>query len=105
MIIYNVTVNVDESILEAWMEWMQKKHIPAMLETGKFTRALMTQVMVQEEQGGFTFSVQYACPSKELLELYYREDANRLRSEAQERFGNSQLAFRTELQVIGQFSI
>ena len=105
MIIYNVTINVDKNILDAWMDWMQKKHIPAMLETGKFTRALMTQVLVQEEMEGLTFSVQYACPSRELLDLYYREDAGRMRNEAQERFGNSQLAFRTELHVIGQFSI
>ena len=105
MIIYNVTINVDEGILEPWMEWMQKKHIPAMLETGKFTRALMTQVLMQEDMGGVTFSIQYACPSRALLDLYYQQDANRMRGEAQEKFGSSQVAFRTELQVVGQFSI
>lgn len=103
MIIYNVTINVDESIHDPWMKWMTEKHIPEMLRTGKFTKALMSQVLVQEDLGGITYSVQFTCSSRETLDQYYREDADELRREGFELFGNKFGAFRTELKVVGEF--
>lgn len=104
MIIYNVTVNVDESIHNQWMSWMTEKHIPEMLGTGKFSKALMTRVMVQEDLGGITYSVQYTCSSRELLDEYYRKDAEVLQKEGFALFGNKFGSFRTELQVIREFT-
>lgn len=104
MIIYNVTVNVDEGIHEKWMSWMTEKHIPEVLKTGKFSKALMTRVLVQEDLGGVTYSVQYTCSSRDLLEEYYQKDAEKLRSEGFELFGNKFGSFRSELQVIREFS-
>lgn len=103
MIIYNVTINVDESIHDQWMKWMTEKHIPEMLNTGKFTKALMSQVLIQEDMGGITYSIQYSCKSRELLEAYYQEDAEKLRGEGFELFGNKFGAFRTELQMVREF--
>ena len=51
MIIYNVTINVDESIHSAWLKWMQNKHINDVLATGLFTNAKMVRVLVEEEMG------------------------------------------------------
>ena len=58
MIIYNVTVNVQEDIHEKWVKWMNDEHIPEMLDTKKFSKALMTKVLVEEPMGGITYSVQ-----------------------------------------------
>jgi len=101
MIIYNVTINVEEAITTEWLEWMKEKHIPDMLDTGKFTEALMTKVLVEEEMGGNTFSVQYRCPDKATLETYYAEDAETLRGDSA-RFAGRFVAFRTELEVISE---
>lgn len=101
MIIYNVTLNVLEEIHDQWMEWMQKEHIPEMLKTGKFSKALMTKVMVQEPMGGITYSVQYTTESKEMLERYYNEDATRMRASSK-AFEGKFVAFRTELEIIGE---
>ncbi|RZJ65518.1 MAG: DUF4286 family protein [Flavobacterium sp.] len=49
MIIYNVTINIDESVHEQWFEWMMEKHIPAMMETGKFTKAKIVKPNMREE--------------------------------------------------------
>lgn len=106
MYIYNVTTNVDESIHEKWLNWMKQKHIPEMLNTGKFSSAKMCQVMVEEEMGGLTYAVQYATDSIETLEAYYTEDAPKLRAGALELFADKVLTFRTELKVIDeQFSM
>jgi hypothetical protein len=70
MIIYNVTINIDESIHHDWLKWMQNKHINEVLATGLFTHAKMVKVLVEEEMGGTTYAVQYFTDSKTKLESY-----------------------------------
>ena len=101
MYIYNVTINIEESIHDKWLHWMKKEHIPAMLATGKFHKALMTRVQVEEEMGGITYSVQYRTDSKETLQKYYQEDAKILRAQSKP-FEGKFIAFRTELEVISE---
>ena len=100
MIIYNVTTNIHESVHDQWMIWMQHKHIPEILATGKFSSARMVRVLIEEEMGGVTYSVQYITDSKETLEKYYQEDAPAFREEGVKLFGDKMLAFRTELELI-----
>ncbi|MEE9350367.1 MAG: DUF4286 family protein [Flavobacteriaceae bacterium] len=100
MYIYNVTINVEESIHDKWLSWMQKKHIPAMLQTGKFSKALMSRVVIEEEMGGITYSVQYTTDSKESLQKYYKENADDLRKESMGLFAGKFVIFRTELDVV-----
>ncbi len=102
MILYNVTINIHESVHDAWMQWMQEKHINDMLATGKFTSARMVKVLVEEEMGGTTYSIQYTTDSKETLQKYYDEDAERLREEGLRLFADKMLAFRTELELISE---
>jgi len=99
MYIYNVTVNIETTVEKEWLRWMEEKHIPNVLATGKFSEAKMSQVMVEEEEG-VTYSIQYTTDSKETLERYYAEDATKLRQEGVQLFGDKLLAFRTELKVI-----
>ena len=99
MIIYNVTINVQETIHDEWLQWMKETHIPAMLDTGKFQKALMSKVLVKEPMGGITYSVQYTAESRQVLEKYYEEDAESLRKESK-HFGDKALAFRTEMKVV-----
>lgn len=104
MYIYNVTVNIDESIHDEWLKWI-KEHIPQVLGTGKFEKATLTRVLVKEEMGGITYSIQYRSYSREALDAYYRNDAERLRAEGQKRFADKMLAFRTELQIIDEYTV
>lgn len=101
MFIYNVTINIQEDVHDKWVEWMKKEHIPDMLNTGKFTKALMTKVRMEEEMGGITYSVQYTAESLEMLQKYYKEDADVLRGKTRP-FEGKFVAFRTELEVISE---
>lgn len=100
MHIYNVTINVTDEIHQEWLDWMKTEHLPKMLQTGKFTKALMTRVLVEEAMGGTTYSVQYTTKDKATLEAYYEENATILRNETVKRFGDQLVAFRTELEVV-----
>lgn len=99
MYIYNVTINIEDSVHDPWLRWMRDEHIPSMLSTGKFSGALMTRVMVEEEMGGSTYSIQYRTDSKSTLDRYYAEDAERLRSQSK-AFEGKFVVFRTELQIV-----
>lgn len=103
MILYNVTINIDESLHNKWLQWMKTKHINDVLATGKFTSARLIKVLVDEETGGVTYAVQYTTDSKDTLQRYYNEDAPRLREEGIKLFGDKMLAFRTELELIEEF--
>lgn len=104
MYLYNVTINIDESVHTEWLKWMKEVHIPEMLATGKFNKALISRVMINEEMGGITYAVQYTAESKEMLELYYSEDAERLRAKTQQLFPGKFVIFRTELQIVDEFN-
>ncbi len=104
MIIYNVTANINESIHEEWLTWI-KEHIPKVLGTGKFDKATLTQVLVEEDMGGLTYSIQYRSYSREALDAYYREDADRLRQEGLKKFADNMLTFRTELKIIDEYTV
>ena len=104
MIIYNVTSNIHTSIHDQWLIWI-KEHIPHVMATGHFTEAKLTKVLVVDSDGSLTYSVQYRAKSREALESYYRNDADRLRQVTLQTFGDKVLSFRTELEVIDEYSV
>lgn len=99
MYIYNVTTNIQEEVHDEWLNWMKNEHLTDMLKTGKFTKALMSRVMVNEEMGGITYSVQYITKSKELLQKYYEEDAQEMRGKSKV-FEGKMVVFRTEMEIV-----
>ena len=48
MIIYNVTVNVDEDVLNSWLDWMTKNHIPDVLDTGLFIECKLSKILAKK---------------------------------------------------------
>ena len=104
MIIYNVTSNINATINTQWLAWI-KEHIPHVLATGHFTEAKLTKVLVEDEDGSFTYSVQYRAKSREALDSYYKNNADQLRQESFQMFGDKVLAFRTELEVIDEYTV
>lgn len=103
MYIYNVTANIEASIHQEWLAWI-KGHIPQVLATGKFEKATLTRVLVDDDEA-VTYSIQYRSYSRETLDAYYREDAPKFKSEIHKKFGDRMLAFRTELQIIDEYTV
>ena len=102
MFIYNVTTNIDATVHDEWLNWV-KTHIIEVLNTGKFTSAKLTEVLVEEEMGGKTYSIQYAANTREDLESYYTFNAPKLQSEGLKRFADKMLTFKTELKIVEEF--
>ncbi len=99
MIIYNVTINIENDVREEWLQWMKQRHIPDVMATGYFIENKICKVLVDEEQGT-TYSIQYTCANMEDLEEYRRDHAPRLQKEVNDKYANKFVAFRTVLEVV-----
>lgn len=101
MILYNVTVNIEDSVHHEWLEWMRNKHVPDVMNTGIFLKSKICKVLNTEEDGT-TYSFQYFCRSMEDFEKYRSEYAPALQEEVNQRYRNKFVAFRTLLEVIDE---
>lgn len=103
MYIYNVTVNINDSVHQEWVNWMKSTHIPDVLNTGLFVSCRFCKVMVDEESGT-TYAIQYLVKDLETLALYQQMYAPALQEEHTTRFGGNSVAFRTVLQLVEEFT-
>ena len=102
MIIYNVTVSVEESIKTDWLNWMNIEHIPEVMATGVFTKAQINRVIIQGDSNN-TFAIAYTCPSMKDLHQYQIKFAPELQEKHLARYGDKAVAFRTIMEVIEEF--
>jgi hypothetical protein len=102
MIIYNVTVSVEESVKNEWLNWMKTEHIPEVMACGVFTKAQINRVIVQTDSES-TFAIAYSCSSMKDLHQYQIKFAPELQKKHNARFGKKAMAFRTLMEVIEEF--
>jgi hypothetical protein len=99
MIIYNVTINVEDNIHEAWLEWMLQHHIPDVMSTNMFLGyKIMRIISRQEDETGQTYAIQYHTESIDKYNQYQQEFAPALQADTQKKFGGKFVAFRTLLE-------
>lgn len=103
MIIYNVTVNIDEDVHEEWLEWMKTIHIPDVMNTGHFIESKLSRILAEEE-GGKSYSIQYLCESMEVFERYQSQHAIGLQEAHSSKYRGKFVAFRTMLRVDKSFT-
>lgn len=101
MILYNVTVSIDNTVADEWLQWMKEVHIPEVMETGYFLANQICRVMEDEDTGGTTYAVQYTCRSVKDLQEYQREYSPALQQKVNDRYAGRYAAFRTMLEIVG----
>jgi len=102
MILYNVTVSIDQAIEQEWLEWMRNTHIPQVMETGCFLECRISRIQ-GEEDGGSSYSFLYLAPSEDKMNEYQQQYAPALQQDHALRFQGKFAAFRTLLNVIEEF--
>lgn len=100
MFIYNVTIKVHDSIKEEWLSWLQKEHIPEVIQTGCFTEALVLRLLETDDTEGPTYAVQYKADSKALYNRYIEKYAGLMRQKSFDKWGDQFIAFRSLMQVV-----
>ena len=99
MIIYNVTVNIDNELADEWLQWMKEVHVPEVMRTGMFITNSIYKILADEDSGGKSFSVQYACEDMQKYEEYREKYAAALQADHAKKYKDRFVAFRTLLEL------
>lgn len=99
MILYNVTIILDEDIQTEWLNWMQTRHIDDVMETGCFASNRMLKVLDSPNEG-ITYCIQYIADSIEKYNDYQQKFATQLQADTPEQFVNKFVVFRTVMEFI-----
>jgi hypothetical protein len=99
MIIYNVTINIDNSVHTEWIKYMTDEHIPEVMDTGYFLEHTFSKILAESE-GGTSYSIQYLCSSMKDYDEYQLKCAEKLQNDHISKFGGKFGAFRTILEVV-----
>ncbi len=98
MIIYNVTVSIDDDVHDDWLQWMKEVHIPEVMRTNLFVESKISKILADEE-GSLAYSIMYLCNDMETLEKYQEHHAPALQKDHTDRYKGKFAAFRTLLEV------
>ncbi|MDX5320632.1 MAG: DUF4286 family protein [Bacteroidota bacterium] len=99
MILYNVTINVEEDIHDQWLAWMKREHLPMVMSTGKFLKYAMFRILDrQEDETGITYAIQYFARNMADYRDYQTHHAKALQAETAKLFEGKFVAFRTLLE-------
>ena len=104
MIIYNVTFKIDESREYEWVKWMRDVHVPEVCAKGSFLGATLLRLKFPLEDEGVTYAIQYRCTHMQILDRYLSEFAPALQLDHTLKFGADVVAFRTILEVEGEYA-
>lgn len=99
MVIYNVTIKVDNTIAEEWVQWMKTEHMQELQDTGLFFDARLYRLLEQDEAEGVTYVAQYFCNTINEYNEYISKHATTMRDKGFARFGNKFIAFRTIMEA------
>ena len=100
MILYNVTVGIDQSVEQEWLQWMKNEHIPKVMSTGYFLEFKIFKVLSQQEGDNPSYSIQYFTSSIDNIDQYLQKEAPALQQEHMQRYMNKHVAFRTLLETV-----
>ncbi len=101
MILYNVTINVDDDIREEWLRWMKEEHIPEIMATGFFLDSRILRLLSEQpDASGVTYAVQYQTRNMGDLDTYLKEHAPLLQQKHIERYAAKAIAFRSVLEEV-----
>jgi hypothetical protein len=100
MVLYNVTLKIQNEVVAQWVEWMKCEHMPDLLQTGLFTGCRLFRLMEQDDTDGATYAAQYYCNSINEYHDYINRFAQEMRERGHAKFGGKFVAFRTIMEEV-----
>ena len=100
MIIYNVTIKIDNRVADTWVNWMKTEHMADVMSTGLFVDCRLCRLLEQDETEGVTYAAQYFCEDLQQYNIYIDKFAEKMRDKGFKLFGGNFVAFRTVMEII-----
>lgn len=98
--IINTTFNVDKTVHQSWLEWIQKDFIPFVEKSGICKSRLLTRVLLQGGEDDFTYSLQIQISDPQQSVLYDTLCHSALEKQIPQMFPNTVYYFKTVLKII-----
>jgi hypothetical protein len=100
MLIYNVTIKVDQQIADNWLNWLLQEHIPDIMQTKCFVDYKVVRLLEVDDSEGPTYAVQYNAESKADYNRYIEMYSSQMRERSFKKWGNQFIAFRSVMEVV-----
>ena len=99
MLLYNITIILEETAANEWLTWMQGVQVPMLMDTGKFVSNRLLKV-VDSPNEGVTYCVQFVLDNKANYDSYQSEYGSVLQDELNTRFKNRHVTFQTLMEYV-----
>jgi hypothetical protein len=100
MILYSVTINIENEVHDEWLSWMKNNYIPTLVKSGLIVENKILRLLTEVDNEGTTYSFQYYL--KEMA--HYKQLENTLIPDLQNSlyglYKNKYVEFTTLLEVI-----
>jgi hypothetical protein len=97
IVIYEITATVREDLVGDFETFLTGTHIPDLIATGQFVASTFMR------SGTGRYRISYEAQSREVLDIYLREHASRLRIHMNETFPSGVELSREEWTVVKRF--
>lgn len=104
MVVFNITMNVDEQIEKDFVLFVKETWIPMLVNEPLFSDARVCKVLVEEEMGGKTFSLQLNASSLPELEAFEMNRFPIVYQVLHEKFMNKFVIFTTKMEFLHQIN-
>ncbi|HYG37611.1 MAG TPA: DUF4286 family protein [Cytophagales bacterium] len=100
MILYNLTINIENDVHEEWLAWAKEIHIPKAMKTSAFTEYRIFKLLNEEDNGGTTYCIQYFANNMWDVEDYQENYSPGLLQEFYDKFPDKFVIFSTVLETV-----
>jgi len=100
MIIYNVTIKINWTVHNEWLQWMLDVHVPEILGTGCFEKHQVLRLLENDDTEGPTYAFQYYAVTTAQYNRYIELYGPALRQQTIAKWGNNFIAFRSLMEVV-----
>ena len=100
MFIHNITIKVENKIVQEWLQWQKEVHIPGVMATNLFNENRLLRLLEHDSDDSSTYVLQYFTNAKENYDRYIKEHDQLFTEMALEKWGNNFISFRTLLETV-----
>ncbi len=100
MIIYNITINIDEIVLEEAIAWLRHSHVERIINDKIADNCYILQILNTEEGEGHTYCLHHELKDRQTLLENLSEIEDKLIDDLRNLFGEKVLTFSTILEKI-----
>jgi hypothetical protein len=100
MLIYNVTSKVDQRQHAAWLSWMERAYLPALMESGTVEKYHLTRLLAVDDTEGPTYALLMTFKSRMVFDIYQEKFALSHQKAIKNKWGDAVLSFPSMLDVV-----